>query len=65
MSAHDQRRTAGIGVGSPDEPGPGDAKRDVPPHADPGHWEDGDVVQAVAAFVDDLVDGAAQDQPAD
>jgi hypothetical protein len=63
VSAHDHRRPAGIGTGSPDDPAPGEAAVIVPTHAVAPPWEKGDVVRAVAEFVDDLVDEPGRDVP--
>ena len=56
VSASDERRATGAGVGSPHAPGPGAADVGASGGGSPVTGEDGDVVQAVAEFVDDLVD---------
>jgi hypothetical protein len=60
VSAHEQRRAAGVGAGSPADPDPRGALR--PAQGAGGQAPaGGDVVAAVAAFVDDLVDDLVDD----
>jgi hypothetical protein len=62
VSGYDERRATGTGVGSPHAPGSGAADVAADGGGSPAPGEDGDVVQAVAAFVDDLVDAVAPER---
>jgi hypothetical protein len=63
VSAFDETRSAGPGIGSPHGPGPCETCLDPPAHTDePSAEDDGEILRAVTEFVEDLVE-VADDVP--